>query len=126
MAMSAGFMVRAQEELVARYVGSRGVRDACALEACVGAPWVSFGGELLYSSPVERAVKCAFEVARQHPFLDGNKRVAGAVLLTWLRASGYRVTVPPLELATVIVSVAAGELDYDGFLSVISGRIVSM
>lgn len=67
-----------------RFGGLPGVRDASLLDSAVQQPFQEFAGEHLYSSAAEKAARYAYGLAKNHPFADGNKRVAAAVLGTFL------------------------------------------
>jgi death on curing protein len=57
-----------------RYGGSPGVRDLGLLQSAVAQSSAGFGGEFLHSDLYEMAAAYLFHVARNHPFIDGNKR----------------------------------------------------
>jgi death-on-curing protein len=61
-----------------------GIRDLGALESALAQPRMSFAGEDLYPSLVEKASALAFSIIKNHPFLDGNKRVGHAAMETFL------------------------------------------
>lgn len=58
--------------------GLVGVRDLGALESAVAQPRMTFDGEELYSTIVEKAAALGFSLIQNHPFVDGNKRTAHA------------------------------------------------
>src|SRR5205823_12525001 len=66
------------------YGGSFGVRDAGSLLSAVAAPQASFAGELFQATVFEMAAAYLFHLARNHPFIDGNKRAALASALVFL------------------------------------------
>lgn len=89
--------------------GSHGLRDAGLLESAVAMPQAGFGGELLHPTLAEQAAAYLFHLAKNHPFVDGNKRVALAVALTFLRMNGVQVHAPVDEIAELTERVAGGE-----------------
>lgn len=62
----------------------------------------------------ELAAAYAFGIARNHPFVDGNKRTALLALYTFLGLNGVDFVVPEADAATIILSLAAGETDEGG------------
>jgi death-on-curing protein len=71
--------------LIKRYGGSDGIRDMGALESAVARPQSGY-----YKDVVESAAALLESLAINHPFIDGNKRVAFAATDTFLRINGYR------------------------------------
>lgn len=60
--------------------GSPGIRDLGALESAMAQPRMSFGGEDLYPGLPEKVAALGFSLIRNHPFVDGNKRVGHAAM----------------------------------------------
>src|ERR671918_1627323 len=71
--------------------GAPGIRDLGALESAVAQPRASFGGRDLHGSLIEQAGALGFALARGHPFVDGNKRVAHAAMATFLVLNGVEI-----------------------------------
>lgn len=65
-----------------------------------------------YGEPdvAELAAAYAFGIARNHPFVDGNKRTAAVVSETFLALNGYRLDATDAELVVAFIALAAGEL----------------
>jgi death-on-curing protein len=106
--------------------GSTGIRDIGLLESAVAQPRMTFGGEDLYSTLVEKASALCFSVVKNHPFVDGNKRVGHAIMETFLILNGYEITALMPEQEKVILSLAAGELNREGFSNWLSDQMVQM
>ncbi len=64
--------------LIERYGGSTGIHDLGALESALAQPRMTFGGEELYPTIVEKAAALGFVLIKNHPFVDGNKRTGHA------------------------------------------------
>ena len=60
---------------IARYGGTPGIRDRTLLESALAMPKATFGAELLHPTLSEQAAAYVFHLVKNHPFLDGNKRV---------------------------------------------------
>lgn len=96
-------------EQLSEHGGLPGLRDLSALESALGRPRNRFG----YEEDVDLAdlaAAYAFGIARNHPFNDGNKRVALAVMLVFLERNGETFDAPAPEILSTILSLAAGEL----------------
>lgn len=69
---------------IRRYGGRPGIRDLELLESALGAPEASYGGDYLHPTLHEMAAAYLFHIVRNHPFVDGNKRIAAALFLWFL------------------------------------------
>jgi len=67
------------KEIIDNTSGSYGVRDEGLLEAALASAYQSFGGEDLYPSVTAKIARIAFGIIRNHPFIDGNKRIGTTV-----------------------------------------------
>jgi death-on-curing protein len=75
------------EQVLAAHGGGAGIRDRALLESAVAAPQASFGGEAMFDDPLDIAAAYLFYLCRNHPFVDGNKRVALASCLVFLQTN---------------------------------------
>ena len=98
-------------EQLALFGGSDGLRDLGILESALARPINKFAyGETDLAS---LAAAYAFGIARNHPFVDGNKRVAFASILVFLGLNGLELNAPPADATAVILAIAAGEIEED-------------
>lgn len=88
--------------------GRSGVSDEGLLEAALTSPFQTYGGKDLHSGIVDKASALACGIIRNHPFVDGNKRTAFVLLVTFLRLHRYRLTAAEDEIEETLVSIAAG------------------
>ena len=95
--------------------GAVGIRDLNALESAVAQPRMTFGGEELYPTVVEKASALGFSLVMNHPFVDGNKRIGHAAMETFLVLNGFEINAPVDEQERVILQLAASELNRDEF-----------
>ena len=72
--------------------GSPGIRDEGLLQSALARPQATFGGQDLYPALFEKAAALAESIVRNHPFLDGNKRMAWECLDLTLEMNGHCVT----------------------------------
>jgi len=75
------------DDQIERYGGSPGVRDPGLLEAALFRPQTGY-----YADLIEEAAALWESLAQNHPFIDGNKRVAFAATYTFLAINGIRIT----------------------------------
>lgn len=101
-------------ESIARFSGSRGLREPALLESAVAAPQASFGGKSPYASLVEVAAAYLYFICKNHPFVDGNKRTALGACIVFLRLNGIKPKADGREWEELTMDVAAGKLDRDG------------
>jgi len=97
------------QDQITRYGGQFGVRDLGLLSSAISVPQASFGGEPLHEDLYEMAAAYAFHISQNHPFLDGNKRVALASALMFLDLNGIELADPKGRLYTLMMGVARGE-----------------
>lgn len=100
--------IAAHEEQLAEHGGAVGVRDSNMLESAMARPL----NLVAHGEPdaAELAASYAFGIARNHPFVDGNKRTAAVVSETFLVLNGLKLTCDDVELVTTFLALAAGEL----------------
>lgn len=98
----------AHGEQLVEHGGGTGLRDPGGLESAMMRPL----NLARYGDPdvAMLAAAYAFGLARNHPFVDGNKRTAAVIAETFLMLNGYRLTASDAELVVAIVALAAGEL----------------
>ena len=103
-----GEVVLVHEDQVRRYGGGFGLRDMSLLESAVAQPAASFEGRDLHPDLLDKAVAYAFHLCRDHPFVDGNKRVALAAALVFLELNGVTINDPKGTLFGLMIEVALG------------------
>jgi death-on-curing protein len=90
--------------------GAAGLRDRGALESAVTQPRMTFGGVDLYPSLAEKAVAIGFSLVRNHPFVDGNKRIGHAAMEALLMLNGHELAATVDDAERAMLRLAAGEL----------------
>jgi death-on-curing protein len=96
---------------IRRYGGSSGLRDLGLLQSALSMPQTTFDDEFLHGTVFEMAAAYLFHLARNHPFMDGNKRTALMCALVFLGLNGYRLDADPDALYELVDGVAAGKVD---------------
>lgn len=87
------------------------VRDLGLLEAAAARSAASAFGEDAYPTLLDKAAALIHSLAKNHPLVDGNKRLALAGGATFLWINGTRLTMTNDEAYDVIIAIASGELD---------------
>ena len=77
--------------LIDIYGGSHGIRDQGLLDSALQMPEAGFGDEYFHKTIFDKASAYLYHIAKNHPFIDGNKRVAFACADTFLMANGYNL-----------------------------------
>lgn len=112
-----------QLDLIREHGGMSGLRDEHGLEAALARP----RQRRAYEPVADLAVLAAaygHGLAANHPFNDGNKRIAFLVMAVFLELNGWRLVASETEVVTVMLDLAAGELDEQGLASWLRSRLV--
>ena len=96
---------------IATYGGMAGLRDAGLLDSALAQPMATFGGEWLHPTLADQAAAYLYHLSRNHPFIDGNKRTAFAVMDAFIEANGDRLTLADDDAYDLVMQVAQGQLD---------------
>jgi death-on-curing protein len=110
-------------EQLALFGGPAGIRDRGALESALGRPINRWHYE--NADMAQLAAAYAFGIARNHPFVDGNKRTAFAALMVFLRLNRIPFAPPPPDATAAMMALAAGEIDEAGFSRWIAANMPS-
>jgi death-on-curing protein len=108
------FVVAYQARLIDLFGGSHGLRDEGLLDSALAQPEAAFEGEYLHRDVWEMAAAYAFHLCRNHPFIDGNKRIAAVALGTFLSINGQPARFDEVDLYLAVMAVAEGRLDKSG------------
>jgi len=103
--------------------GSLGIRDLGALMGAVAQPRMTFDAQDLYPSVIEKAAALCFSLVMNHPFLDGNKRVAHASMETMLALNGYELSAPVNEQEQLMLGLAAGQVSRESLVAWVAGHV---
>jgi death-on-curing protein len=110
--------------MIGLYGGSAGIRDIGTLESALAQPRMTFGGEELYPTLVEKASALGFSLIKNHPFVDGNKRTGHAAMEVFLVLNGFEIGASVDEQQQVILQVAADELGREEFTEWLHGHVI--
>ena len=96
------------EQLLAEHGGSAGIRDEGMMDSALGRPENLFA----YGKPTlfDLAAAYAFGLVKNHPFVDGNKRIGFATAALFLDLNGQHFTAPEVEAVLNTLALAAGKM----------------
>jgi death-on-curing protein len=100
-------------EQLRRYGGSPGLRDDRLLRSALGQPEASFGGVWLHEDLAAMAAAYIYHLCQNHPFVDGNKRIAAAAGFLFLALNGLRLEADPDAFADLVLHTADGRTTKD-------------
>lgn len=103
------FILQTHSKLILLFGGTDGVRDHGLLDSALAQPSASFAGQLLHQTVWDAAAAYGFHLAKNHPFLDGNKRTAAVAMGTFLLRNGQRLTATEADFYVLVCAVAGGD-----------------
>lgn len=120
-----GPVVRAvHEEQLSEHGGAVGQRDEGLLDSALARPLHLAA----YGEPDAAALAAAygFGLARNHPFIDGNKRTAFVAVELFLQLNGWRLMANDVDCVLTMLSLAAGSLEEDAFADWLRSHMVRL
>lgn len=97
-------------EQIDLFGGPSGIRDVGLLQSALGSVEATFGGKFLHETIFEMAAAYLYGICRNHPFIDGNKRGAVSVALTFLDMNGVEIDAPEDAFYDLVIGVAEGRV----------------
>ncbi len=91
--------------------GTLGLRDEGLLRSALARPRMTFGGKDLYSSLFEKVAILGYSLIKNHPFVDGNKRLAFEAMDITLRMNGYRISSSLDKKYKFVLDIAQDKID---------------
>ena len=98
------------QDQIRRYGGESGIRDKGLLASALAQPKMTGGGKYLHKSIFEKAAAYGFHVCRNHPFVDGNKRVAFILMVIFLECNGWELNASEEESYSAMIALADGKM----------------
>ncbi|MBD2105503.1 type II toxin-antitoxin system death-on-curing family toxin [Nodosilinea sp. FACHB-13] len=124
--LDAEAVLRLHARQIERFGGTAGVRDAGLLDSALAQPQATFDGELLHPTLTEQAAAYLYHLSKNHPFVDGNKRTAFAVMDTFLRLNGKRLLLTNDDVYDLVMQVAQGQIDKPTLVILLAAAIQSL
>ena len=104
------------EELITETGGAAGIRDEGLMDSALAAPFQSFEGHTPYPSLQQKAARLGYGLVKDHPFVDGNKRIGAHATLVFLALNGIEMDYTQEELADTFLNLAAGKIGFEEVL----------
>lgn len=104
--------------------GAWGIRDQGGLESALAQPTMTFGGQELYPTLVDKAATLCFSLVMNHPFVDGNKRACHFAMETFLVLNGKEIAATVEEQEHVILELAAGQIEREQFTEWLRAHVI--
>ena len=101
-------IVTLHDALLRETGGLPGIRDEGLLDLATNAPFQTFGGEYIYPSLEEKAARLGYFIIRNHPFLDGNKRVGMLAMMVFLELNGAPLSCTDQDIVDAGLRLARG------------------
>ena len=102
--------------------GTIGIRDTSLLESALNAPFQTFGDEELYPSINEKASRLCYGLIKNHPFIDGNKRIGVYAMLVFLELNYLNLNFSDEEIINIALKTADSTYSYDNILGILKGK----
>lgn len=98
-------------KLIEQYGGSAELRDEGLLASALAQACQTMDGQYLHRDIFEMAAAYGFHLCKNHPFVDGNKRIALAAMDTFLQLNGWQLLAGEKETYVMVIQLAASELN---------------
>jgi death-on-curing protein len=103
-------VIKIHHRQIQKFGGTFGIRDEGLLDSALAQPQATFGGELLHPTIYEQAAAYLYHLAMNHPFIDGNKRTAFAVMDTFITLNGYSLDLSDEQTYNLVIQVVQREM----------------
>jgi death-on-curing protein len=110
-------VIELHDEQIQLFGGSPGLRDRGLLKAALAMPQQSFAGQYVHEDIPAMATAYLFHLSKNHPFVDGNKRIAAFATDIFLELNGFELTLTNDEYTDMVLAVAAGKMGKDELIS---------
>src|SRR5688572_16861978 len=121
--ISKALVLAIHDRQLAEHGGSRDVRDEALLDSALTRPQQKLANAELPPDLADLAASLALGLARNHPFVDGNKRTAAVACETFLRLHSSALQATDIELFPVYLALAEGRLDESDFAAWLRPRL---
>jgi death-on-curing protein len=99
-----------QADLLKRYGGTLGIRDRGLLSSALAQPKMTAQKKFLHRTLFDKAAAYGFHICRNHPFVDGNKRIAFVLMDMFLQENGWELQASEEEAYDTMIRLASGDL----------------
>ena len=103
-------------QLIKTTGGTSGLRDQGMLDSALNAPFQVFDEISLFPSIMQKAALLGFGLIKNHPFIDGNKRIGAHTMLIFLELNDIHLSYSQEELYTIVLGIASSQNTYEDLL----------
>ena len=97
-------------DLLQRYGGKAGLRDIALLQSALAQPKVTVGRKFVHKSVFDKAAAYGFHLCKNHPFIDGNKRVAFVLMDLFLQRNGWEIAANEQDAYSLMIDLSSGNV----------------
>lgn len=112
------------QSLINYFGGDSGIRDENLLDLSVHSPYQTFDDLDLYQGIIKKAVHLCFSLIKNHPFVDGNKRIGTHAMLVLLELNGYSLDYSQEDLINIILDIASSQKNEHDLVLWIKNHII--
>lgn len=109
--LSVPHIVLMHSALIKETGGMEGIRDGNLLDSAVNAPFQTYDGEYLYKSLEAKAARLGYFLIKNHPFIDGNKRIGMLAMMAFLELNGAGLICSDQDIVETGLRIATGKMD---------------
>jgi death on curing protein len=124
--LTLGELLELHRRIIEQSGGANGIRDLGLAESALAQPRMSFGGTELYPTLAEKAAALCYSLVMNHSFVDGNKRIGHAAMETFLIINGFELNAGVDDSETLILRLAAGELERVTFTTWVMKHVINI
>jgi len=99
------------EQLIQTYGGTYGIRDKKLLDSALEQPKTTFEGKYLHNTLIKMAAAYGYHLCNNHPFVDGNKRIALIAMDVFLQRNGFEIIASEKETYKMMIKLATKEFN---------------
>ncbi len=116
MIFTAEIVIEVHKRIIATSGGEDGIKDFALLDSAVSSIYQTYDNKELYPTLIEKAARLCFALNKNHPFIDGNKRVSMHMLAAFLRFHDINYRPTNDEVIKIGLSLADGSMNYQELL----------
>ena len=109
--------------LIDKFGGHPGLRDKGLLDSAIFRPFQMFDNKELYPGAIKKSAVLIESIIKNHPFIDGNKRIGYVIMRLFLLENGYDIVATQEEKYDFVIRIAAGESNMDDIIKWIQKHI---
>jgi len=98
------------DQLIQTYGGTYGIRDERLLDSALEQPKATYGGNYLHDTLMKMAAAYGYHLCNNHPFVDGNKRIALVAMDVFLQRIGFEIIASEKETYKIMIQLSSGGL----------------